>query len=108
MEPVERRRAPRYRFVAEAEVTDIALGTSFSAQTSDLSIGGCFVDILNPRPRGTEIRVRITHASATFTALGRVAFVVANMGMGIAFTNVNGDQVTVLQGWLLELWRMPF
>jgi DNA-directed RNA polymerase subunit M/transcription elongation factor TFIIS len=68
-----------------------------------LSIGGCFLDMLNPSPKSTEIRVTIFHAGDVFTALGRVAFVIPNMGMGVAFTTVEGNQVTVLKKWLLGL-----
>ena len=35
----ERRRAPRYPIVADAEVTEIASETKLSARTSDLSAG---------------------------------------------------------------------
>jgi PilZ domain len=99
----ERRRAPRYPFIAEAEVTEIASDTKLSAKTSDVSIGGCFLDMLNPSPEGTEIRVRISHASATFTVLGRVVFLFPNMGMGVVFTRVEDNQLPVLQEWLSKL-----
>lgn len=99
---VDRRRDPRYRFVADVELTERASDTKHKARTSDLSIGGCFLDMLNPCPKGTNIEVRISHADHTFTAFARVVFVVPNMGMGIAFTNVDGNQITVLQSWLLQ------
>ena len=100
---VDRRRWPRYPFIAEVDVVELASSTKLKAQTSDLSIGGCFLDMLNPSPRGTEIQVRISHAGSMFTARGRVVFVVPNMGMGVAFTNVDGSQVAVLQNWLTNL-----
>jgi len=96
----ERRRSPRYRFIADVEIIDGASDAPLKARTTDLSIGGCFLDMLNPSPKGTELRVRISHAGATFTAVGRVAFVVPNMGMGVAFTNVDGNQFGILQKWL--------
>src|ERR1700675_1414099 len=96
----ERRRSPRYRFIADVEIIDAASDAQLKARTSDLSIGGCFLDMLNPSPKGTEIRVTISHAGMTFIAIGRVAFVVPNMGMGVAFTNVDGNQVAVLAKWL--------
>jgi hypothetical protein len=99
----ERRRAPRYRFIADAEVTEIACDTKLYSRTSDLSIGGCFLDMLNPSPEGTEIRVRISHASTTFTALGTVVFVFPNMGMSVVFTSVADNQLAVLQEWLSKL-----
>lgn len=99
----DRRSAPRYRFVADADVIDILANTKIKARTSDLSIGGCFLDMLNPSPKGTQIQVTISHAGTTFTAIGRVAFLVPNMGMGVAFTNVDGKQINVLRQWLLRL-----
>jgi PilZ domain len=99
----ERRRAPRYPFIADAEVIEIASDTKLSAKTGDLSIGGCFLDMLNPSPEGTEIQVRISHASTTFTARGRVVFIFPNMGMGVVFTRVEDDQLPALQKWLAEL-----
>jgi len=101
----ERRRSPRYRFIADVEIIEAVSDAKLKALTSDLSIGGCFLDMLNPSPKGTEIRVTISHASTTFVAIGRVAFAVPNMGMGVAFTNIDGNQVAVLQKWLLELSR---
>ena len=101
----ERRRAPRYPMIADVEVTEIASDTKLSAKTSDLSAGGCFLDMLNPSPEGTEIRVKILHANTTFTALGRVVFLFPNMGMGVMFTSVDANQQAVLQKWLEELGR---
>jgi hypothetical protein len=98
-----RRGAPRYQFIAEAEVTEITSNTKLNAKTGDLSFGGCFLDMLNPSPEGTEIRVRISHASATFTTLGRVVFVFPDMGMGVVFTSVEDNQLAVLQAWLSKL-----
>jgi c-di-GMP-binding flagellar brake protein YcgR len=101
----ERRRAPRYPIIADAEITEIASETKLSARTSDLSVGGCFLDMLNPSPEGTEIAVRISRADATFTARGRVVFLFPNMGMGVMFTSVPASQQSVLEKWLEELSR---
>jgi PilZ domain len=101
----ERRKAPRYSFIAEAVVTEILTDTKLVAKTSDLSIGGCFLDMLNPSPVGTEIRVRISHESTTFTTPGRVVFVLPNMGMGVVFRSVEDNQLAILQEWISKLSR---
>jgi len=101
----ERRRAPRYPIIADAEVTEIASETKLSARTSDLSSGGCFLDMPNPSPEGTEIAVRISRADSTFTARGRVVFVFPDTGMGVMFTSVPASQQAVLEKWLAELSR---
>jgi hypothetical protein len=70
---IERRTSPRYTFIAEVEVTVIATNTTLKARTTDISIDGCFLDMLNPSPKGTDIRVRISYDSNTFEAFGVVA-----------------------------------
>ena len=99
------RHAPRYQFIAEAEVTEILSKTTLIAKTSDLSIGGCFLDTLNPSPEGTDVRIRISHENTTFTTLGRVVFVLPNMGMGVVFRNVADDQLAILREWISQLSR---
>src|SRR5260370_3264558 len=99
----ERRRAPRFPIMAEAKITEIASETTLSARTSDLSVGGCFLDMLNPSPEGTEIEVRISHAETTFAARGRVVFVFPNMGMGVMFRSVPASQQAILEKWLANL-----
>jgi hypothetical protein len=54
---------------------------------------------------GTQVRVRISHDGATFTALGSVAFILPNMGMGVTFTSIEQDQQTILQKWIANLSR---
>ncbi len=83
-------------------MTELASDTRFRARTSDLSIGGCFVEMLNPSPEGTDIRIEISHEGTVFTALGTVVFVVPNMGMGVRFTSAESTQLSVLEKWLSE------
>jgi hypothetical protein len=99
----ERRHAPRYPFIADAHVIEISSDTKLVAKTSDLSIRGCFLDMLNPSPKGTDVRVTISHERATFTALGTVVFILQNMGMGVVFTSVEPDQQAILQKWIASL-----
>jgi hypothetical protein len=101
----EHRHAPRYQFIAEAEVTEISSNTNLTAKTSDLSLCGCFLDMLNPLPNGVDVRVRISHKGVTFTILGRVVFVLPNMGMGVEFRRIEDDQLTILREWISKLTR---
>jgi hypothetical protein len=96
----ERRRGPRYLFIADTEVTDMPSGPKRSARTSELSISGCFIDTRNPAPAGTELRIRICKSNTAFTALGCVMSVVPNTGMAIAFTSIEPTQLFVLENWL--------
>src|SRR5258708_16273920 len=101
----ERRHAPRYPFIAEAEVTEISSDTKLVATTSDLSISGCFLGMLNPSPQGTDVRVKIFHENTTFMALGKVIFILPNMGMGVVFSSIEHDHQAILQKWIANLSR---
>src|SRR5436309_3663989 len=60
--PQERRRTPRYPFVADTEVRDDASGTTVKTRTRELSLYGCYVDMDNPFPAVTPITIKINTA----------------------------------------------
>jgi hypothetical protein len=99
----ERREAPRHPFIASAEETDLASGARLSARVSELSLKGCYLDTLNPFPKGTQIRLVIFHGGATFTAHATVIYPQPNMGMGVVFSSVEPEQREVMMKWLAEL-----
>jgi hypothetical protein len=99
----ERRVAPRHPFIASAEETDLVSGARLSARVSELSLKGCYLDTLNPLPKGTPIRLVISHGAATFTGFATVIYTQRNMGMGVEFTGVELEQLEVLLKWLKEL-----
>lgn len=99
----EHRRAPRYPFVASAELIEMASEARLTAQTSDLSLTGCYFDTVNPFPVGTQ--VKLAHANTSFEAFGTVVHSQPNMGMGVAFTRIEPDYLTVLERWIGELSR---
>src|SRR5260370_27331284 len=101
--PLERHRARRYSFHASVEMTDLQSETQTKEQTSDLSLFGCHVDTLKPLPPGTKVRIKISHRSESLEALGRVAFVRPNAGMGIFFTGIEPHDQLVLDKWIGEL-----
>jgi PilZ domain len=100
---LDRRRAPRYQFIAHAEIVEMASGAKFNVQTGDLSIGGCFIDMMNPLSEEASIRLSIFHENRRFVALGRVVFVFPRLGMGVAFTDLEPAHRVILQGWLAHL-----
>jgi hypothetical protein len=55
----DRRRTPRYPFVANAEVNEAASQTRIFARVSEISMNGCYLDMINPLPMGTELFVKI-------------------------------------------------
>lgn len=97
------RAAPRHLFLAPIKLTDVQSEKQLAAQTKDLNLFGCFVETMNPFPQGTKVRLRISRAGAHVTALGKVANLRPNAGMGIAFITIEPSSFPVLDGWLASL-----
>ena len=96
------RRSDRYSFRANAEVRDLGSRNEQVLITRDLSAGGCFVNTAAPLPQGSRIRVRIEHAGAEFTAIGRVTDNVTAEGMGVEFIEMEPKDRAILDKWLAE------
>ncbi len=98
----ERRRGPRYPFYAQAQVTETQSKTAMTARTSELSLHGCYMDMLNPLPLGTPVGVQNTYNEQTIGAEGRVIYSQPNMGMGVSFDQIQPDHVTILEKWVKD------
>ena len=94
---------PVIRLIIAAEVIELQTDTHIKARTSDVSLVGCYLDMMNPLPLGTDVRLKLAHQNTTFIALGTVAYSQANMGMGITFTVVEPEQQRVLEKWFTGL-----
>jgi hypothetical protein len=96
----ERRQSPRYPFIASAEVMESDSGARLEARTCDLSSAGCYLDMINPLPLGTKVRIQITHQGHAMLVGAVVAHVEPNMGMGVTFTDMEPTVVAALETWL--------
>jgi len=101
--PAERRRNLRFPFTATVEATETKSGAKITGRTSDLGLGGCYVDTLSPFPVGTEAKIRILREKETFEAQVKVVYSLIGMGMGLAFVSAQAKQIRLFQRWLLEL-----
>jgi hypothetical protein len=101
----ERRRVPRFPFVASAEVVENNSDARMNARVSELSLYGCYVDTINPLPKGASVFIKIFTDADFIEAKGMVAYVHPNLGMGIAFFDVNPRFLPILQVWLMRAMR---
>jgi hypothetical protein len=95
------RTTPRFAFIAEAEI----VGLKDSARVSELSSRGCYIDSINPLPKGTDVRFRIRYGCSTCEFSGTVIYTHVGFGMGVAFSAMTGEQQSTLDVWLDELAR---
>jgi len=103
LQPAKKRSVRRCSFVASVEVTDVNSGARLSARTSELGMGGCYVDALNPFPSGTLIELRMLRDQGVFETKAKVVYSDSKFGMGVAFTDMAPSQKAILETWLAEI-----
>jgi len=99
----ERRAHPRFQFTTSAEILDLNSGAQCSARTSDISLGGCFIDTTSPFAVGTSVKLRLTQEKKVFVAEAVITSTMAGMGMGVQFKDVTPPQMEILKRWIAQL-----
>jgi hypothetical protein len=97
----ERRRTPRYPFIATAEVTDQSSHASISTRVTELSLHGCYLDMPNPLVKDTQITIKIYSEGQFFESAGTIVYSQPNLGVGVTFRDVRQQFLSVLKRWLL-------
>ena len=98
----ERRRTPRYPFIASAELIEEKADVRIASRVSELSLHGCYLDMMNPFPTGTMVLVKITAGDAFFEAKSKIVYSQPNMGAGVGFLQIEPTSKDVLEHWLDE------
>jgi hypothetical protein len=99
----ERRRSPRYPFFASAELIEDKSEVRITTRLSELGLYGCYLDMMNPFPTGTTVLIKISEGDAQFESHATVVYSQANMGMGVAFQDVEARYLEVLQKWMAKV-----
>ncbi len=98
---LDRRNAPRFPLTLVAEVTELLNDTAWNGRSSDVSRSGCYIDMLNPMPPGTPIRIRLRSGDDVFETQGRVVYICPGLGMGVHWgSNPLEKQFAILDRWL--------
>jgi hypothetical protein len=98
----EKRRSPRYSFIASAELIEEHADVRIATRVSELSLHGCYLDMMNPFPVDTIVLLKIFAGEAAFKSKAKVIYSQPNMGSGMAFIDVEPDSLAVLEHWLAE------
>jgi hypothetical protein len=89
----EKRKFPRVVLRVPVEVRSDLTGSSAFGTTSDISPGGCYVEIMSPMPVGAEVEV---FSATGVKAKGKVVTAHPTVGMGIAFGEDHPEIVELL------------
>lgn len=76
-----------------------------ATRVSELSLYGCYLDMMNPFPVGTLVLVKISAGDAYFQAKSKIVYAQPNMGAGVVFLEVDAPYQAVLDRWLDEAGR---
>ena len=98
----EKRRSPRYSFIASAELIEERADVRIASRVSELSRFGCYLDMMNPFPTGTMVLVKISAGDAFFEAKAKIVYSQPNMGAGVGFLEVAPPSQQALDRWLDE------
>jgi hypothetical protein len=98
----ERRRSPRYIFIASAELYEETSDVRVASRVSELSLHGCYLDMMNPFPTRTIVLLKIFAGDLTFQSKARVVYFTPNVGAGVTFLDVEPKYEYILNRWLEE------
>jgi hypothetical protein len=107
MSEEQRRRNPRYSFIANAELFEPVTKMQIATRVSELSVQGCYLDMLNPFPEDTVALVKISVGKTVFESKVRVVYAHSNLGVGLVFLEPDPQNVEVLNSWIDEAKTDP-
>ena len=102
----ERRRTPRYIFIASAELYEERSDVRVASRVSELSLHGCYLDMMNPFPTGTLILLKIFAGDLTFQSKAKIVYATPNVGAGVTFLDLEPKDQYILNRWIEEVSKV--
>lgn len=99
----ERREYHRYTVAVPVELRPASSNAPIRLQTTDISQGGCYVEMTIPLPVGTELTAVLWLSERRVEVRGRVVTLHPQFGNGISFTQFSQDGEQRLQAFLDSL-----
>jgi hypothetical protein len=90
-------------FFASAELLEERSDVRIATRVSELSLNGCYLDMMNPFPIHTVVRVKIwTEETLMIESKACVVYSQANRGAGLAFVDMDPKYLPLLEKWLAK------
>ncbi|MGB7585028.1 MAG: PilZ domain-containing protein [Terriglobales bacterium] len=105
-DPHDRRAHPRFKTTNSVEVHPQGQDAPIRARTVDMSMGGCFIEMPNPLPKGTEIKIGIWVNDTKLWATGRVVTSNPGFGIGVQFIEITEQDKSQLLRFLESTVRI--
>lgn len=97
------RRHPRYKAALPVELRKRGVRTPLRAQTVNLSVGGCYVEMNSPQDVSNEVEIVLWVGREKILAQGVVVSNHPSFGNGIKFTHVPEEGQAKLQKFVESL-----
>jgi len=104
----ERRRHPRIRSLNSVEIQAESQSAPIWGKVSDLSQGGCFVEMPMPLRQGTLLKAGLWLGENKVWLKAKVASSRPGFGIGIEFVEIVPDDARRLQEFLRSITRSPW
>ncbi|MGA8493083.1 MAG: PilZ domain-containing protein [Terriglobales bacterium] len=102
----DRRTQVRVKSTNSAEVYPAGATVPMRTRTADLSMGGCFLEMPNPLPKATEIKMALWVKDFKLRAKGEVVTSTPGFGIGVKFTEMTEQDRNQLKQFLESLVRI--
>jgi hypothetical protein len=99
----ERRRHPRCSCAGGARIWENGMEHAVAARLNEISMGGCYLEIMSPMRIGTALRMELEIGGRTLHVEGIVRTSHPMMGMGIEFTRMKAVEAEKLHRMVGEL-----
>jgi hypothetical protein len=103
----ERRLFGRRHCRIEAQVSIPGSSVGLPGKVTDISLGGCYVEMLAPLPVDTMVELALTAGDTTMRASGRVKSCQTGLGMGVAFASMSPAHFEKLRKFSLAASGVP-
>ncbi len=100
----ERRRFPRRAVAVPVEVRQASQSYPLKCETTDLSVGGCYIKTMFTLPVGAEVSLRLRLADSELQVKGMVTTADAGLGNGIEFAHMAPEQREQLARYLQNVF----
>jgi len=99
----ERRQHPRRRCSLSVELHPASEESRVWGRVSDISLGGCFVEMSSPLKEGTKVRLALWIQDKKVWAVGKIAAARLGSGVGIEFQEMKNEDRDQLKRYLDSL-----
>ena len=103
----ERRLHPRLKSTNSVELHPDGQAAPIWGKASDLSLGGCFVEMPMPLKVGTSIKVGLWIKESKLWVTGKVVNSRPGFGIGVQFTAMTSEDADRLRTFLQSITRLP-